>query len=298
MTVSIRKGRKLVEHSHTEIDALDTRVDDLEAGSSGVTDGDKGDVTVSLSGTVWTIDNGAVTYAKIQDVSATDKVLGRASSGAGDVEEIACTAAGRALLDDASAADQRTTLGAAAASHSHAASDITSGTVDTARLGSGTADATSFLRGDQTWVPSGQAAAKTANQDITSAGWVDVTGLSFAVVDGGYYRYHAFLVYQVSTISMAIFFGVNGPTGTNRALHRKKVSVGISVDGFTEQHLNAFDTSLVTTGEPSTGECLYTIEGSFVATADGTFTIRLDKENVVGTGTVLAGSILEYRRVV
>jgi len=52
-----------------------------------------------------------VTYAKIQNVSATDKILGRATAGAGDVEEITCTAAGRALLDDADAAAQRTTLG-------------------------------------------------------------------------------------------------------------------------------------------------------------------------------------------
>jgi hypothetical protein len=52
-----------------------------------------------------------VTYAKIQNVSATDKLLGRSSAGAGVVEEINCTAAGRALLDDATAAAQRTTLG-------------------------------------------------------------------------------------------------------------------------------------------------------------------------------------------
>ena len=53
----------------------------------------------------------AVTYAKIQNVTATDKLLGRSTAGAGDVEEITCTAAGRALLDDADAAAQRTTLG-------------------------------------------------------------------------------------------------------------------------------------------------------------------------------------------
>ena len=53
----------------------------------------------------------AVTYAKIQNISATDKILGRSTAGAGDTEEIACTAAGRALLDDAAASNQRTTLG-------------------------------------------------------------------------------------------------------------------------------------------------------------------------------------------
>lgn len=57
------------------------------------------------------LDDASVTYAKIQDVSATDRLLGRSTAGAGVVEEIPCTAAGRALLDDASATAQRTTLG-------------------------------------------------------------------------------------------------------------------------------------------------------------------------------------------
>lgn len=44
-------------------------------------------------------------------ISATDKILGRQSAGSGTVEEITCTSAGRALLDDANAGEQRTTLG-------------------------------------------------------------------------------------------------------------------------------------------------------------------------------------------
>lgn len=56
------------------------------------------------------LNDAGVTYTKIQNVSATDKLLGRSTAGAGVVEEIACTAAGRALIDDADAAAQRTTL--------------------------------------------------------------------------------------------------------------------------------------------------------------------------------------------
>ncbi len=80
-------------------------------GGSTLADGDYGDVTASGSGTTITIDNDVVTYAKMQNVSATDKVLGRATSGAGDVEEITLTAFGRSLIDDAAASNARTTLG-------------------------------------------------------------------------------------------------------------------------------------------------------------------------------------------
>jgi hypothetical protein len=55
---------------------------------SGIADGDRGDITVSSNGSVWTVDGGAITYAKIQDVSAASKLLGRGDSGSGDVQEI------------------------------------------------------------------------------------------------------------------------------------------------------------------------------------------------------------------
>jgi hypothetical protein len=59
--------------------------------------------------------------------------------------------------------------GKASTSHTHAASDIASGVIATARLASsGTADATTFLRGDQRWaVPSGLTVADNDYGDIT-----------------------------------------------------------------------------------------------------------------------------------
>ena len=93
----------------------------ISAGGS-ISDGSKGDITVSGSGATWTINanavvtadiaGSAVTYAKIQNVSATDRLLGRSTAGAGVVEEIACTAFGRSVIAGADAAAVRTTINA------------------------------------------------------------------------------------------------------------------------------------------------------------------------------------------
>ena len=95
--------------------AYGTKLDGIDASANAyVHPNHSGEVT-SVADGAQTIANDAVTYAKMQNVSATNKVLGRVTAGAGNVEEIACTAAGRALLDDADAAAQLATLGAAAA---------------------------------------------------------------------------------------------------------------------------------------------------------------------------------------
>ena len=55
------------------------------AASSGVSDGDKGDITVSGGGTAWTVDSGAITLAKQADM-ATGSLIYRKTAGNGAPE--------------------------------------------------------------------------------------------------------------------------------------------------------------------------------------------------------------------
>jgi hypothetical protein len=127
-----------------------------------------GDVTASANSNTTTISNDAVTYAKMQNVSATDKVLGRASSGSGDVEEITCTAAGRALIDDADASAQRTTLGLGTLA-------TQSGTFSGTSSGTNTGDQTITLTGDVTGSGTGSFAATIASSAVTNAKLANMT---------------------------------------------------------------------------------------------------------------------------
>ena len=65
--------------------------------AGGVTDGDKGDITVSNSGAIWTIDNDVVTLAKLAHM-ATARVVGRTTAGTGSPELLTISGTGSVAM--------------------------------------------------------------------------------------------------------------------------------------------------------------------------------------------------------
>jgi len=101
-------------------DAVDIRG---PAGLATIANGNKGDVTTSNSGDTWIVNDRAIIFAKMQEM-ATSRLLGRATAGAGDIEELSpsaarsilqITAQGDLLILASDAGTQRSALGASSA---------------------------------------------------------------------------------------------------------------------------------------------------------------------------------------
>jgi hypothetical protein len=177
----------------TSVNGLTGAVTVSSSGGS-ISDGIKGDITVSGSGATWTINanavvtadiaDSAVTYAKIQNVSATDRLLGRSTAGAGVVEEIACTSAGRALLDDADAATQRTTLGLGSiATQASNAVAVTGGTINGASIGATTASTGAFTS---------LSASSDVGIGVNAEGWVRLNVYQNPTNQNGYVTHQVY----------------------------------------------------------------------------------------------------------
>ncbi|MBD2161435.1 hypothetical protein H6F46_12110 [Limnothrix sp. FACHB-1083] len=166
---------------------LDGKLDDSQlAQPSGVASLDpSGLVPVAQLPIVTTSIAGAMTAA---DKAKLDGVAAGATANATDAQlRDRATHTGTQAI--ATITGLQAALDAKAASvHTHIASDITSGTFTTARLGSGTANAGAYLRGDSSWqalnvaAVSGLQAALDAKAALTHTHVIsDVTGLQAAL---------------------------------------------------------------------------------------------------------------------
>jgi hypothetical protein len=152
-------------------------LDELAARPSGgaPADGDKGDITVTTSGTVWTIDNDVITNAKAANM-ATKTYKGRTTAGTGDPEDVAVATLKTDLvlvkadvgLGSVVNADTTTTANITDSLNKRFVTDANLTTIGN-QSGINTGDQTITLTSDVTGSGTGSFATTIANDVVTNA---------------------------------------------------------------------------------------------------------------------------------
>jgi hypothetical protein len=190
--------------------------------------------------------------------------------------------------------------------------EIDAATVGVTELSAtGTADNTTFLRGDNTWAtpastdPAGWTIiVKSANQDITASGtMVDDTDLQFSVVAGGVYMIEASIVMSQNnnTYSYSQDFRVSSGTMTGSGIfHGRGTTNSLNTALLTIAGAAAANTNTNSFGAQSNinHPSFLTFEFAFFASANAIFSYRFAGAGVAGvTVRNWKGSTLKYKKI-
>lgn len=173
------------------------------------------------------------------------------------------------------------------AEHNVAGNDpITDLTTHASRHNVGGADAVANLS------PTFTTLKKTEDQTINggAATFVDITGLTFPVVNGVDYAFHFYITFQSAAAATGWKAGVNCPNGTLDFWAQSEIIANgaAGVATHTERHnVTRDDMTLLTTTVTQAVDLAIRIEGRYKCTQDGTFAARFANELAADTNIVV-----------
>jgi hypothetical protein len=212
------------------------------------------------------LNNNAVTDAKLRDSIATS-VIGRSANNAGDTADIQATADGQYLR--------------------RAGGILGFGAIAASELGSGTADNTKFLRGDQQWASSVNSLRKSADQTISGA-YVNVSDLTIPVLAGRDYTFEFTVVLTTSAGTEGYALAMSGPASTEFTY---EVEARTSSTAQTQNFQFSANDAMTATGSgPGGTRTISRVRGVLRnPTTNGTLALRARPEGG-GTVTIKQGS--------
>lgn len=271
------------------------RVWRIPPSGGGVSDGDKGDITVTGTGTIWTVDNNAITDAKLAGSISNSKLTTNPLDRTNHTGSQAQSTITNLTTDLA---------GKANSTHIHPESDITNLVSDLSAkensLPSKTGNSLKYLQvnagenGFQYGTPAGGSGPSyvrlTADRTNSTTTLADATGLSFSVTSGLFYIFEFSVIFQSNTTTTGIKFAVNGPT--NNFFTMQKViptSLIANQAGQMERVVNTAATASTGVDTVNVNLLAY-INGVINPTANGTIIVRFAAETT-GTVTIKSGSM-------
>lgn len=137
-----------------------------------------------------------------------------------------------------------------------------------------------------------------SNQTTTSASFVDLAGLSFAVAANSNYLVEAWIPWRSSSTSYGIGFSFTGPA--NQTIAISQTTIALTTATAYVMSGSGYDLPNATSASPPAANTTYiAMMDAFLKTGgtSGTFQLRWRSENASGTMTALAGAVIRYRKV-